>query len=89
MNALAQSDLSVSFQSSGAGINAQTIGVPPPDCGPKSAPIVGSDGQWACTAASAAPEGIPSWMLLAAAAGAAYWYFTRKKRRKPQEMFSA
>lgn len=40
-------DLSLNFAQSG-GVNAQSIGAEPPDCGPKAQAVIGPDGYWAC-----------------------------------------
>lgn len=73
------SDLAISFQSSGVGINAQSLGVPPPDCGKNSAPVIGSDGNWTCGASSATSTAASPWLVVAALAGLWFYFSGRKK----------
>jgi hypothetical protein len=73
------SDLAISFQSSGVGINAQSLGVPPPDCGKNSAPVIGSDGNWTCGASTATSTAASPWLLVAALAGLWFYFSGRKK----------
>jgi hypothetical protein len=72
-------DLAVSFQSSGTGINAQSLGVPPPDCGKDSAPVIGSDGNWTCGASSATSTAASPWLVVAALGGLWFYFYGRKK----------
>lgn len=72
--------MDVSFQSSGAGINAATIGVPPPDCGSKSTAVLGSDGNWTCSGSAASGSGSASpWLVVLIAGGLWWWFYGRKK----------
>ncbi len=49
--------MQVTFHPSGTGINAQSIGVPAPECGPKGAPMIGATGEWECAGAGAGVSG--------------------------------
>jgi hypothetical protein len=63
-----------------AGVTAQSLGIPAPDCAGGSA-FVDDNGEWQCTApppVASSSGGAGVFLVAAALAIAAYWYFGNK-----------
>lgn len=59
-------------------VNAATLGIPAPDCGPKASPVIGPDGQWICQEPQ--PQS-SSWLLLLLGGYLLYHFWWSKPTR--------
>ena len=75
-------DMGIQFGTAG-GVNAQSIGAAPPDCGSKAAPMIGPDGNWVCTATSSGSGLSSVWILVLAGIGWWYWQSKKTKTKTP------